>query len=73
MRKMQTYKKEYDNYNIIINKLSSLLEKNNLILINNTKSWKANPSRKNIEKIFGDLKYSELEEYSELLDNILDK
>lgn len=73
MKTTKYYKKEYDNYSIIINKLSSLLEENNLILIEKTRKGKFNPSRKNIEKIFGDLKYSELEQYSELLDNILDK
>lgn len=73
MKTTKYYKREYDNYSIIINKLSSLLEENNLILVEKTRKGKFNPSRKNIEKIFGDLKYSELEQYSELLDNILDK
>ena len=73
MKTTKYYKREYDNYSIIINKLSCLLEENNLILIEKTRKGKFNPSRKNIEKIFGDLKYSELEQYSELLDNILDK
>ena len=73
MKTTKYYKREYDNYSIIINKLSSLLEENNLILVEKTRKGKFNPSRKNIEKIFGDLKYSELEQYSELLDNILDR
>ena len=73
MKTTKYYKREYDNYSIIINKLSSLLEENNLILVEKTRKGKFNPSRRNIEKIFGDLKYSELEQYSELLDNILDR
>lgn len=71
MRKNQ-YKKEYDNYQIIINKLARLLEDNELVLIKNTRGTSSlNSNRQKIEKVFGDLKCAELETYHELLELIL--
>lgn len=68
----KNYKKEYDNYNIIINKLTHLLESNELVLIKNTRKAKTeNSNRQKIEKLFGDMKCAELEMYYELLELIL--
>ena len=72
MKKTSIYKSSYDNYEIIINKLSRLLEKNGYVLIKNTRETPSfNTNRKHIEKVMGDLKYSELHEYLELLGYIL--
>jgi hypothetical protein len=70
--KQQNYKSEYDNYEIIINKLSGLLKENNLILIENTrKNGNFDSNKKKIERVLGNMKCSELRKYSELLEMLL--
>ena len=68
------YKKTYNNYDIVVNKLTCLLEEKNLIIVekkNNKNTLMKN--RRVVERVFGDLKYRELEDYYELLKLILDK
>lgn len=70
--KEKIYKSEYDNYEILINKLSKLLEENNLILIENTRKHRNfGANRGKIEQVVGNLKCSELRRYSEILEMLL--
>ena len=69
-------KKEYDNYEILINRLSKMLEQKGFIIIKNTRgntNASLNSNRSSIDKLLGDMKYSELNDYVSILNNILDK
>jgi hypothetical protein len=67
-------KKEYGNYEILINKLSKMLERKGFVIIQNTRETPSfNTNRKHIERVLGDMKYSELQEYYCMLSYILDE
>lgn len=67
-------KKEYDNYEIMINKLSRLLDNKGFVIIQNTRPKSSfNANRNCIEKVLGDMRYSELNDIYTILGNILGK
>lgn len=70
--KEKYYKPNYDNYEIIVNKLTQLIVDNGLVLIkNNRPKPNAGATRSGVDKILGNLKTSELQRYKELLESLL--
>ncbi len=68
------FKNSTNHYENLVNRLSRLIEKSGYVLVKNTRGTPCfNTNQRNVERILGDLKYSELNEYSELLSSILDK
>lgn len=66
-------KKEYDNYEILLNKMTKLLDKNGFAIVKSNQNPRtSNSSRVNLEKVLGDMQCSELTEYYQILQNILD-
>ena len=70
--KEKYYKPNYDNYEIIVNKLTQLIVDNGLVLIkNNRPKPNIGTTRSGVDKILGNLKTSELQRYKELLESLL--
>ena len=66
------FKSSTDNYDVIVSKLSRMLQENGFVLIKNTRHTPCyNTNYRHVEQVLGDLKLSELREYQELLDKIL--
>ena len=61
-----------DDYGTVISKLSRMLQDSGFVLIKNTRGTNCyNTNYRNVEQVMGDLKLSELREYQNLIDKVI--
>ena len=61
-----------DDYGMVISKLSRMLQDSGFVLIKNTRGTNCyNTNYRNVEQVMGDLKLSELREYQNLIDKVI--